>query len=95
MAQSNDVMEVVEVRNTNTLASNFSVLGTPEGIQRYILGTKKNGEPRAVYDIVKDCMGGKGKKKGKKAKTAYDLYAKGKKKKKKKKKHKKNKHWHY
>lgn len=84
-------------------ASNMSVLATPEGIQKYILGTKKNGQPRAVYDIVKDCqkMEKKSKKKGKKkniSDNSYSFYLNmkdGKKsKKKKKKKNKSNKYWH-
>ena len=85
-------------------ASNMSVLATPEGIQKYILGTKKNGQPRAVYDIVKDCqkMEKKSKKKGKKKKNisdnSYSFYLNmkdGKKsKKKKKKKNKSDKYWH-
>lgn len=37
-----------------------------DGIQQYVLGTKKNGEPRAVYDIIKDYTVPKKKKKHKK-----------------------------
>ena len=47
-----------------TLANSFGDLATPDGMQKYILGTKKNGQPRALYDIVKDFT--KGSKGGKK-----------------------------
>ena len=75
----------------------FEVLGTPEGFQKYILGTKKDGNPRAVYDIVRDYIPpkkkSKKKKKDKKSEdnSLYDLYRvkKGKKKKK-----SKIKYWH-
>ena len=33
---------------------NITTLMSPEGVQKYILGTKKNGNPRAVYDVIKD-----------------------------------------
>lgn len=77
---------------------------TPKNIQEYILGTKKNGQPRAVYDIVKDFMIDKPKKKKKHKKkkgngasigvfpdnmSVYNEYRKHKK----KGKHKK-KYWH-
>ncbi len=78
----------------NVFIENLAVLATPEGIQKYILGTKKNGVPRAVYDIIKDCKK-KDKKKKKKHKkheaSSYKFYLESKDKKKKK---KKNKHWH-
>lgn len=80
----------------NVFVDNMMVLASPEGIQKYIMGTKKNGQPRAAYDIIKDIWGiddkkKKRKKKSKKSKkhslSAYDFYVS-----KKKKKHKK--HWH-
>lgn len=81
----------------NVFVDNMMVLTSPEGIQKYIMGTKKNGAPRAVYDIVKDVFDiDTKKKKKKKAKkhtkkhslSAYDFYVA-------KKKHKKHKkHWH-
>lgn len=79
----------------NVFVDNLMVLTSPEGIQKYIMGTKKNGAPRAVYDIVKDVFDIDTKKKKKKAKkhkkhslSAYDFYVS-------KKKHKKHKkHWH-
>lgn len=89
-----------EEKKNSVFAENMAVLATPEGIQKYILGSKKNGQPRAVYDVVKDYTKPKkkkkGKKKGKKDKSgntsAYSLYVTTKKK---KKKHKKaGKHWH-
>lgn len=86
-------------QETSVFIENMSVLATPEGVQKYILGTKKNGAPRAVYDVVKDFAApGKKKKKGKKKKSdggnstsTYAFYLDSKKSKKKK---KKNKHWH-
>lgn len=65
---------------------------TPDNIKTYVLGTKKNGEPRALYDIVKDVIKGRnGKKKKKKYNDDFSILIKknGKKKKKKKKKGKK------
>ena len=60
---------------------------TAENIQKYILGYKKNGTPRAAYDIIKDYLEPKKKKSSgqKKKKDSYALYLKAKKKKKKKK----------
>ena len=81
----------------NVFVDNLMVLTSPEGIQKYVMGTKKNGTPRAVYDIVKDVFDIDTKKKKKKHKknakkrslSAYDFYIS------KKKKHKKHKkHWH-
>ena len=80
---------------------NLSVIATPDGFQRYVLGTKGNGDPRALYDVFKDMRKINKKKKGKKhgkggkgQVNTYSVYlsAKGKKKKKGGKKH--NKHWH-
>lgn len=81
-----------------TIANSFSDIATPDGLQKYILGTKKNGQPRALYDIVKDFAQSDCKKK-KKKKHAYDntyaFYLSTQESKKKKKKKKKNKdHWH-
>ena len=83
-------------KKNSVLLDNLTVLTTPEGIQKYLLGTKKNGTPRAIYDIVRDYTKPKKKKKDKKAKkhgaTSYEFYLNTKKG---KKKHKKNKkHWH-
>lgn len=82
----------------NVFVDNLMVLTSPEGIQKYVMGTKKNGTPRAVYDIVKDVFDIDTKKKKKKkhkknakkrSLSAYDFYIS------KKKKHKKHKkHWH-
>jgi hypothetical protein len=91
-------------KGSNVLLENLSVLMTPEGVQKYILGTKKNGAPRAVYDVVKDYTEPKKKKKGKKKKgkkknkvdvpASYSFYLSTKSSKKKKKDKKKDKHWH-
>lgn len=72
-----------------------------ENFQKYVMGTKKNGNPRAAFDIVLEIMDRRdgGKKKHKKHKkhknkdknnSAYSFYLDVKKKK--KKKH--GKHWH-
>lgn len=88
-------------KKDNVLLNNLAIITSPENIQKYILGTKKNGTPRAVYDIIKD-YSQPAKKKGKKKKnkgykdsgdiTGYSLYVTTKKKGKKKKK--KDKYWH-
>ena len=99
-----------EIKNTNKansiFAENMAELMSPEGVQKYLLGTKKNGTPRAVYDVVRECVlkDKKSKKKGKKHKkkdlpTSYSFYldtkdSKKKKKKKKKKNKDKDKYWH-
>lgn len=87
-------------KKSSVLLDNLAVLATPEGIQKYLLGTKKNGTPRAVYDVVRDYTkpGKKDKKKSKKkhkkdGDSTYEFYLNTKKGK--KKKHKKNiKYWH-
>lgn len=70
-----------------SIATIIANVFTEDNIKNYILGTKKNGSPRAVYDIIKDtteCSGTK-KKKKKKNGSSYDVYLGVKKKKKKKK----------
>lgn len=82
-------------KTTNVFVENMAVLATPEGLQKYVLGTKKNGSPRAVYDVVKDysCPKKKKKKDGKKkSNSTYSFYLDSKKSGKKKKK--KEKYWH-
>jgi len=87
-------------KNNSVLVDNLTTLVSPEGLQKYVLGTKKNGTPRAIYDVVKDYTKPKKKKKDKKKKkkdevpTSYSFYLSTKDKKKKKKKKNKNKHWH-
>ena len=89
---------MADEKKDNVFLNNLAVITAPENIQKYILGTKKNGCPRAVYDIVKDYTKPKKHKKKKKKHhddndlTSYSLYVTTKKKGKKKKK--KNKHWH-
>ena len=82
----------------NVLKENLTVLMSPDGVQKYILGTKKNGTPRAIYDVVKDYTKPKKKKKDKNKKdelpASYSFYLGTTKKKKKKKKKKKDEHWH-
>jgi len=61
------------------LAAAIAAAVSPDNIQKYILGTKKNGQPRAVYDIVRDFTTKKDSKKKKKkkkkdGKSNYDLY---------------------
>lgn len=81
-----------------TIGEKITDVATAENLQKYVLGTKKNGQPRALYDILKDFTK-PGKKKGKKKKhkkskdapiSTYEVYLASKKKKKKK----KSKHWH-
>lgn len=84
-------------KGSNVFVENLAVLATPEGMQKYIFGTKKNGAPRAVYDIVRDFTKPKKKKKHKKNKhdDTYSFYINTKKNKKHKKKSKKHdKYWH-
>lgn len=70
---------------------------TEDNIKNYILGTKKNGSPRAIYDVIKEsrepaCE--KKRKKKHKGGSSYDLYLGVKKKGKKKGKKKHNKQWY-
>lgn len=87
--------------STQILCDNLAALASPDGIQRYILGTKKNGQPRAVYDVIKDCLEPKKKSKKKdkkkkknkkkaKNKSTYSVYVDSKK----SKKATKSKYWH-
>jgi hypothetical protein len=85
-------------KKPSVFVENMAILATPEGIQKYILGSKKNGSPRAVYDIVRDYVPKKKKKKDKKKHkknkandSTYSFYVTHKSK---KKKHKKDKYWH-
>lgn len=89
---------MAEEKAKNVFIENLSILAEPENFQKYILGNKKNGQPRALFDVIKEFSGGKGKKKkhkkGKKNKVpaaSIDFYTSYKKKKGKK---KKKKHWH-
>ena len=89
------------LKASNVILNNLAILMTPENVQKYILGNTKDGNPRAVYDVIRDYTKPKKKKKknknNKKSKNSgsrYDLYVTTKKKKKKNKKNKKNKHWH-
>ena len=66
---------------------------TADNVKTYLLGTKKNGKPRAIYDIVKS-QTSKKKKKKKKQDDTYSLYL-GVKKKKKKKDKNKGKYWKF
>ena len=80
----------------SVFVDNLTVLATPEGFQKYIFGTKKNGQPRALYDVVKDFTPKRKKKKHKnkdKGTTSYKFYTTVKKKNGKKNKNK-NKYWH-
>ncbi len=81
----------------NNLLKNLANLTEPANFQKYVLGTKSNGQQRALYDIVRDYTKPKKKKKKKKnpSPDAYQLFLTSKKKKKKhkKKKHKKD-YWH-
>ena len=84
-------------KEKSKIVERLEELATPEGVQKYLFGFKKNGQPRAVYDIVKDYTkpkkGKKNKKKDKdgKSDSTFSFYLNTKKGKKKK---KKNKYWH-
>lgn len=93
-------------KDTVTGIETIMNLKTAEILRDYFLGYKKNGKPRAVYDVIKDQLKishGGGKKKGKRAKAdKFSLYVepnrksgKKKKKKNKNKKGKGKKHWEY
>lgn len=85
-------------KNEHPILENLAVLSTPENIQKYFFGTKKNGDPRAVYDIVRDYTKPKKKKKKKKKGSAqpstYDFYVSARKRKKKHKKKRGKDFWH-
>ena len=82
-----------EEKKSSKFLDKIGEMITAENLQKYVLGTNKSGQPRAVYDIVKDLAGGKKKKKKKKNSggSSFDIFVNAKKGKKKK---KKNKHWH-
>lgn len=71
-------------KNEKSLEEQLKEIFTLDNLQKYVLGTRKNGEPRALYDIYKD------QKKCKKKKGKYSFYKMNKKKKKKKKDKKKD-----
>ena len=84
--------------NEKKAGSGAEIIGallSQDTLQNYILGHKKNGKPRAIYDIIKDFTVGKkdGKRKKKKA-DKFALYLSPPRNKKKKKK-KKSKYWSY
>ena len=85
-------------RKKNELVSKLSDVFisalTSENIQVYLLGTKKSGKPRSVYDIVKENTRKK-KKKNKNSDSVYSIYRDVKKGKKKKGKRKKTKYWKF
>ena len=78
-----------EEKTARTWADIIGSVATPENIQKYVLGVKKSGAPRAIYDVIKDYTKPKKKKGKKNRKNAYSLYLKTKKGKKKKK------HWKF
>ena len=92
-----DVLEVTPVvidngdKTQKVLQKNLLKLTDPNHIQKYVLGSKKNGDPRAIYDVIKDCKKMEKKKKKKKIKKSDYKFLYTVKKKKGKKKHKKGK----
>ena len=78
------------------LMMNVTNMVNSENLEKYVLGTKEDGRPRSIMDVIYENKGEK-KKKKKKSKNKsddYSLYSSlgiGKDKKKKKKKKKKNK----
>lgn len=90
MSETNVTEVVIENKSNDKY---MKAIRLTDDIQKYVLGTKKNGDPRAVYDVIKDYT--KPKKKKKKKKDVFDPYSSLYPSKKKKKKHKKyGKHWH-
>lgn len=92
---------MAEEKSKSVFIENLAILAEPENFQKYIIGTKGNGQPRALYDVIRDLTGIKKKKKGKKKKkkgqvpaATIDFYTSYKKKKGKKKKKKDKKYWH-
>lgn len=78
------------------IMDSLATIVTTDNIQKYVLGTKKSGQPRAIYDVIRDYSSSKKKKKDKKKDrtgNSFDLYVNSKKGKKKKGK-KKEKYWH-
>jgi len=78
---------------------NLEKLTNPDNFQKYVLGYKKNGQPRAAYDVIKDVYIEPKKKKKKKHDknnpyNTYSFYMNAKKKKKKHKKKNKKFSWH-
>lgn len=83
-------------KKANKILTILAEVATVENFQKYILGSKKSGQPRAVYDVVRDYTKPKKKKKGKKGASdnTYGLYLELKKGKKKHGKKKRDKFWH-
>lgn len=82
-----------EEKKGSKIMDSLAGMVTAENIQKYVLGTNKLGQPRALYDVVKDLIPLKKKKKDKKKHrggSSFDIFVNTKKKKKKR----KNKHWH-
>jgi len=78
----------------NKFLENLVSMITMDNIQKYLLGYKKSGQNRAVYDVVKDyTKPQKKKRKGKDGRNSHSLYLSIKKNKKKKKD--KDKYWHF
>lgn len=92
---------MAEEKKPSVFLQNMASLTEPDNFQKYILGYKSSGQPRAIYDVIRDCAGvnkkkkhkKKGKKKGRVPANGVSFYmsVKGG-----KKKHKKKgkKHWH-
>jgi len=73
-----------EEKKSNKVLEKVLEIVTMENIQKYVLGTKKSGSPRAVYDIIRDYSRPKKRKKYKGDGNSYSLYLRAKKNKKKK-----------
>lgn len=58
-------------KKETSLGEKLSELITAENIQKYVLGSTKEGNPRAIYDVVRDFV--KPKKKKKRKKGSYNL----------------------
>jgi hypothetical protein len=72
------------------LLTQENVISTMENVQKYVLGHKKNGDPRAIYDVFRDYVNPKKAKHNKKKRDSFSLLLETR-----KKKRKKNKHWKF
>jgi len=74
MEKNNDVATIITTETTpeepeKKILKNFDI----DSFQKYVLGYKKNGSPRAIYDVFRDYQKMR-KKKKKKSKSSDDEY---------------------
>lgn len=91
MSKENKETTVITLEDSTEIKKNLLDNFSFESFQKYILGYKKNGSPRSIYDVIVDFQKSRRKKKKKKSKDDdcviyFPTFSKSKKKKKKKKK---------